>query len=81
MLQVMSMTVDQLVEESRLLPQDVRAELVERILLGAHGGLVPQVDESWRQETRRRVAEIQSGRAQGIPLEDALAEARKRVGL
>lgn len=81
MLQAMAMTVDQLVEESRLLPQDVRAELVERILLGAHGGLAPQIDESWRQETRRRVAEIQSGRAQGIPLEDALAEARKRVGL
>jgi putative addiction module component (TIGR02574 family) len=75
------MTLDQLVAESHRLPPDVRAELVERILLGAHGGMAPQVEESWRQETRKRVAEIQSGQAKGIPLEDALAEARKRVGL
>ena len=77
----MAMTVDQIVAESRQLPQDVRAELVERILLEAHGGIAPQIEEAWRKETRSRVAEIQSGRAQGIPLENALAEARKRVGL
>ena len=75
------MTLDQIVEETRKLPQDMRAELVERILLEAHGGIEPQVEESWKQETRRRVAEIQSGRAKGIPLEEALANARKIVDL
>jgi putative addiction module component (TIGR02574 family) len=77
----MSMTLDQIAEAARLLPQDVRAELVERILLGAHGGIEPSIDEVWKQETRRRVADILSGRAKGLPLEDALAEARKSVGL
>lgn len=62
------------------MPQNVRAELIERILLGAHGGLEPHIDESWKNETRRRIAEIQSGQAKGIPLEDALTEARKIVG-
>ena len=75
------MTVDQLVAESRELPQDVRAELVERILLSEHGGIAPRLDEAWRLETRRRVAEIQSGRARAIPLDEVLAQARKRVGL
>ena len=75
------MTLDQLVDEPRQLPQDVRAELVERILLSGHGGLVPHIDEAWKQETRRRVADIQSGRAKGIPLAEALADARKCVGL
>lgn len=75
------MTVDQIVEETRQLPQDVRAELVERILLGADGGIEPRIEEAWKLETRRRIAEIQSGQAKGIPLEDALAEARKIVGL
>jgi putative addiction module component (TIGR02574 family) len=75
------MTLDQFVEASRQLPQDVRAELVERILLAAHGGIPAPIEEAWRQETRRRVADIQSGRVQGIPLDDALTEARKLVGL
>jgi putative addiction module component (TIGR02574 family) len=77
----MAMTLDQIVEETRQLPQDVRAELVERILLGAHGGIEPRVEEAWKQESRRRIAEIQSGKAKGVPLEEALAEARKIAGL
>ena len=75
------MTLDQLVDETRQLPHDVRAELVERILLAAHGGIAPHVDDAWKHETRRRIADIQAGRAEGIPLDDALAEARKSVGL
>jgi putative addiction module component (TIGR02574 family) len=75
------MTLDQIVDETRQWPQDVRAELVERIILSAHGGVAPHIEEAWKQETRRRVAEIQSGQARGIPLDEALAEARKRVGL
>ncbi len=77
----MPMTLDQLVEETRQLPQDVRAELVERILVSAHGGIANHIEDAWKEETRRRVSEIQSGRARGIPLDDALAQARKRVGL
>ena len=77
----MPMTLDQLVDESRQLPEDVRAELVERILVSVHGGIAPEVEKAWKEETQWRVAEIQGGRARGVPLEDALAEARRRVGL
>ena len=77
----MPMTVDQLVAESRQLPQDVRAELIERIVLSTHGGIAPKIDEAWRRETRRRVAEIQNGQARAIPLDEALAQTRKRAGL
>ncbi len=77
----MPMTLDQLVDASRQLPQDVRAELVERILLAGHGGIAPEIETAWKTETRRRVAEIENGEAKGIPLEQALAEARLRVGL
>ena len=77
----MPMTLEQIVQETREWPQDTRAELVEQILLAAHSGSDLRVEEAWRQETRRRVAEIESGRARGIPLDDALAEARKIAGL
>jgi hypothetical protein len=75
------MTVDQIVEESAQLPQDVRAEVIERIILSAHGGLAPRIETAWREETRRRIAEIDNGTARGIPLDEALAKARQRVGL
>ncbi len=77
----MPMTVEQLVEESLHLPQNARAELVERILLGAHGGVAPDIDAAWKEESRRRIAAIQAGTAKGRPLDDALADARKIVGL
>ena len=48
---------------------------------GSSSSIGPRVKESWRQETRRRVAEIKGGRAKAIPLDDALAEGRKVVDL
>ncbi len=75
----MPMTVDEIVAETREMPQAIRAELVERILLAAHSGLDQRVEEAWTTETRRRVDEIESGKTAGIPLDEALTEMRKRL--
>ena len=77
----MNLTLDQIVDETRLLPPEVRAELVERIILAGHGGIEPEIDEQWKQISRQRIAEIRSGQAKGIPVNDALAEVRKLAGL
>ena len=76
----MPLSLDQIVEETRHLSQDVRAELVERILIAGHGGIAPDIEEAWKSETRRRIAEIQNDQTKGIPLDKALAEARQRAG-
>ncbi len=34
------------------------------------------VEETWAVETERRIADIESGAAQGIPIADALAQVR-----
>jgi putative addiction module component (TIGR02574 family) len=73
----MPMTLDQIVEETRHLPPDVVAELVDRILLARHGGIEPEVDGAWKGEINRRIAEIQTGKVQGVPVEESLARARK----
>ncbi len=39
------------------------------------------MDEEWKQETRRRIAEIESGKVEGVPGEVVMAKARKIVGL
>jgi len=77
----MSLTLDQIVDETRQLPPEVRAGLVERIILAGHGGIDPKVDEAWKQVSRQRIAEIRSGQAHGTPVDVALAEVRKLAGL
>jgi hypothetical protein len=36
--------------------------------------------DPWNEETRRRIADMESGKVQGIPLEETLAKARKFTG-
>ena len=77
----MPMTLDQIVEATREMPSEVVAELVDRILVARHGGLESSITNTWKTETRRRIAEIESGRVKGVPLEESLERARKIAGL
>jgi hypothetical protein len=74
------MTVDQIVEETRSLPQDVVAELVDRILLTMHGGQEPAQAGAWSSTIQRRIAEIRGGTVELIPGEVTAAKIRKIVG-
>ncbi|HEY9171064.1 MAG TPA: addiction module protein [Verrucomicrobiae bacterium] len=77
----MPITLDQIVEETRELPSEVVAELLDRIMMARHGGVEPPVAAAWKAETDRRIAEIETGTVRGIPLEDSLAQARSVAGL
>ena len=77
----MPMTLDQIVEETREMPAEVVAELVDRIMVARHGGVDPSVATAWKAETARRIAEIEAGKVTGVPLEESLARARKIAGL
>jgi putative addiction module component (TIGR02574 family) len=77
----MPITLDEIVEETREMPAEVVAELVDRIMIARHGGVEPQVGAAWKAETDRRIAEIEAGKVQGVPLEESLARARKIAGL
>jgi putative addiction module component (TIGR02574 family) len=76
----MSLTVDQIVEEAKLWPDAVVAELVDRLMLAKHGVQDPALSPAWRTEIQRRVEDIRSGRESGIPGEEVMARARKIVG-
>ncbi len=77
----MTMTLDQIVEETSQLPPDVVAELVDRIMLARHGGIEPGVDAAWKAEIQGRIVEIENGEVQGVSVEEGLARVRKTVGL
>ena len=72
------MTLDQIVEEARRLPTEQVVELVDRLSEGLH--LSSGIEESWKAETRRRVADIEAGKVPGIPGPEVSARVRKVVG-
>lgn len=77
----MPITLDQIVEETRELPSETVAELVDRIMVARHGGIEQSVAAAWKTETDRRIAEIEAGKVKGVPLEESLARARKITSL
>jgi putative addiction module component (TIGR02574 family) len=74
-------TLDQIVEETREMPGEVVAELIDRIMAARHNGVEQPVATAWKTEVDRRISEIESGKTTGIPLEESLARARKIAGL
>jgi len=77
---LMLMTIDQIVDETRSLPQDTVAELVDRILMESHGGQGAAHAKAWSDTVRRRIDDIRSGRVEGIPAEQTSEKVRRIVG-
>lgn len=77
----MSMTLEQIVSESRQLPREQLVELVDRLTIELHEEPDPANDAAWAEEVRHRLDEIRSGKVQPIPGEEVMARARKLVGL
>ena len=77
----MSMTVAQVVEETRRWPADQVEVLFERLLASHYLLPDPALDAEWAAELKRRIDDIESGREAGIPGEEVMARVRKIVGL
>ena len=79
-LYTMPMTLDQIVEETRQLPREQVAELVDVLTLSLHQAIDPSVEEAWKKETSSRVQEIMEGKVQGIPMQEVFARAARVLG-
>jgi Putative addiction module component len=75
----MPLTPDQIVEEVRHWPQQRLTELLDRLTSTLHTD-DPGIEEAWKQETRRRIAEIENGAVQGVSGEEVSTRNRKLVG-
>ena len=74
------MTLDQIVEETRRLPRQQMAELVDRLTLSLHQAMEPRVESEWREVVSGRVAEIRSGSVEGISGDEISDRIGKIVG-
>lgn len=74
------LSVEEIIGEVRHLPREQAAELLDRLLVETFTAPDAETEAAWKQEIRRRVADIESGREPGVDGDEVLAELRKIVG-
>jgi putative addiction module component (TIGR02574 family) len=75
----MPLTLEQIVEEARHWPPEKLGELVDRLTENMHPAK-PEIEEAWKQETRRRLAEIENGKVQVVDGDEVSTRIGRIVG-
>lgn len=75
------MTLEAVLQQALQLPQDQRAELVERLLSSLDGddSIDEGYEEAWAAEIERRVREVEEGTAELVDSKEALRRIRARL--
>jgi putative addiction module component (TIGR02574 family) len=73
----MTDTVAELARQVRALPPEDRARLIDLLLDSLEDSPDPAVEESWKQEVRRRIAAYERGEAELFDADEVMAEARR----
>lgn len=60
-------------------PAARRLSLAEKLMISVERFASPSLANAWKTEIGRRMAEIHTGRAEAVPAEEAIAEARQRL--
>lgn len=66
------LTREQLEVEARNLPREERARLAEALLASLEEEA--EIEQAWREEVRRRAAELDAGTVEAIPAEQVFSE-------
>ena len=60
-------------------PPARRIRLAEKLMASVEDFASPEIEAAWNAEIESRVTEIREGRAEGIPAEQVMKEARKKL--
>ena len=63
----MSTNQDSVFEQALSLPADVRANLIEKLLVSLNTPTQKEIDTLWAREVEHRVAQIENGEVELIP--------------
>ena len=72
----MPITVDKIVEEARSLSREQIAGLVDRLTSSLYETPDSGVEDAWKTEARRRLAQIENSEVQGVPGDEVSARVR-----
>ena len=73
-------TLAELKKRAAQLSEKERAELALSLIASLDGPADPEVEEAWRLEIERRMAEIDRGEVRLIPGDEVFARLRRRLG-
>jgi putative addiction module component (TIGR02574 family) len=76
----MSSVLAELKQKAAKLSDDERAELALALIESLDGEADTGVEEAWRIEIERRIAEIDRGEVQLIPGDEVFARLRRKLG-
>ena len=76
----MSTVLDELKQKAAQLGEDERAELALALISSLDGEPETGVDEAWRVEITRRIAQIERGEIQLVPGDEVFARLRRKLG-
>ena len=68
------MSIEELQEQLVGLTEDELEDLMDRV--AAERGMSPEVEQAWMDEVDRRIAEVDAGEAELIPIEVTIAKMR-----
>jgi putative addiction module component (TIGR02574 family) len=70
----MSSDPGEILRAALALPEEVRAAMADSLLDSLDAEVDEDAEQAWRQEIRRRVAELDSGAVKAIPWSEARAQ-------
>ena len=76
----MDSTLAELEQKVTQLSADERAQLALFLLQSLEPADEGDIDEAWRVESERRLAQIESGEVKSVPGDDVFARVRRRLG-
>jgi putative addiction module component (TIGR02574 family) len=75
----MSTHVTELFKQASILSEEERATLAGLLIESLESEIDPDVEEAWRVEIERRVAELDSGTVETVPWEIVKAKLLRRI--
>jgi len=76
----MPMTIDEILSEAKILPNESKAILAEKLVASIEEKIDPQITKIHVAEVKKRRDEIRSGTVQAIDGEEALEKIKKMFG-
>lgn len=76
---LMAIAPDTIEEKVLNWPAARRIKLAEKLMASVEDFATPEIEAAWNTEIESRVTEIRAGRVKGIPADEVMKEARKKL--
>jgi putative addiction module component (TIGR02574 family) len=75
----MPMTLSQILDEVKKLPNDEQMDLIDLLLAQVRAEPNPEIEQAWDEEIARRLERLRAGRAKTIPADEVFARVRNTI--